>query len=85
MCWAHGNSLLRFHIDPSARNAAARKNQRVRPLLVDDGKFEIAVERGRRYRLPFHDEYDAVTRTAGFDLDHDKPLPARRVAGGRPG
>jgi hypothetical protein len=43
-------------VDPSGKYAAARKNQSVRPIAIDDGQFKIAVERSARYRLPLHAE-----------------------------
>jgi hypothetical protein len=43
-------------LDPPGQNAAARKNQGVRSVTVDDGQLEIAIERSACYRLPFHRE-----------------------------
>jgi hypothetical protein len=49
------DSLFRFGLDPSAKDAAARKHERVRPVCVDDGELKIAIERRDRYRLPIHE------------------------------
>ena len=43
-------------VNPPGKNAAARKNQGVRPITVDDGQFKIAIEWSARYWLPLHAE-----------------------------
>ncbi len=43
-------------IDPAVQDAPARKNERVRSLLVDDGQLEVPVKRGGYDRLP-HSAY----------------------------
>ncbi len=49
-----GDAAFCLSVDPSGNNAAARKNQCVRPVTIDDGQLKIAVERSARYGLPFH-------------------------------
>lgn len=50
----HINSFFGFCLDPSVKNAAARKNESVGPVVTDDGQFEIAVKWRFGYRLPLH-------------------------------
>jgi hypothetical protein len=44
MSWIYVQSLLGYRINPSPECAATRKYKGVRTLLVDDGKFEIAIK-----------------------------------------
>ena len=48
----HIQPLLGFHFHPSVENATAREYERVRPVVIDDGQFKIAVERRGGYLLP---------------------------------
>ena len=55
VCWVHIDPLPGFCVDPAAEDAAARKYQRVDLTgCIEDGQFEVTVERRGRYRLPFH-------------------------------
>ncbi len=49
---AHVNALFGFCVNPSVKNAPAGKHQRVYPIIIDDGQFNIAVKRCGGYRLP---------------------------------
>jgi hypothetical protein len=55
------NPRLGFRVDPSAKDAAARKHQSVRAVLVNDGQFEITIERRRGDFFP-HVTLDAPER-----------------------
>ena len=46
------NPLPRFRVDPSGQNPPARENERMRAVPVDDGQFEIAIERRAGNGLP---------------------------------
>lgn len=61
---------LRFH--PAVENAAARKHECVRAIIVDDGQFEIAVERRGGNLLP-HWGMFGRTITRRIDLNHVEP------------
>jgi hypothetical protein len=39
-----GQAFLVFRLDPPVEDAAARKDESMRPVLVDDGQLEVAVE-----------------------------------------
>jgi hypothetical protein len=41
-------------LDPSAENAPAGKDERVRIAPIEHGQFKLAVERRTGDRLPFH-------------------------------
>jgi hypothetical protein len=49
---AHIQPFPGFRIHPAASDASARKDQRMRTILVDDGEFKIAFERRARDGLP---------------------------------
>jgi hypothetical protein len=40
----HVNSLFAFGLDPSANNTTARKHQRVRAVIIDDGQRDVMAE-----------------------------------------
>lgn len=48
----HVHPLLRFGVNPSAQHAPAGKCERVRPVSLYHGKFQVAIERRRHNRLP---------------------------------
>ncbi len=52
MSWPYVEPLLGLHLHPSVENAAARKYERVRAVVIDDGQLKIAVERSGGYLLP---------------------------------
>ncbi len=54
VCRVYDNCLLGLGADPTAENAAARKHQRMGAVVIDDGQFQITVERRRGYGLPVH-------------------------------
>ncbi len=51
---SHIQPLLGGRVYPAALNTPARKNQRMLAILVDYGKFQIAIERRIRGSLPHH-------------------------------
>ena len=64
-----------FRVDPTAENATAGKHQLVLAVPIDDGEFEIAVERSGRSWLPHKRNY--------FTLDEKRIDLNHIVAGGR--
>lgn len=48
--------LLSFCINPAAKDAADRKREGVRAIIVDNRDFKVAVEWSGRYRFPVHIE-----------------------------
>ena len=46
--------VLSFHFDPTAKDAAARKSERVHAIIIDHGQFKVAVKRRSVYALPLH-------------------------------
>jgi hypothetical protein len=48
----HLDPLPGDRIHPAAKNSAARENERMLAVLVDNGQFEIAIKRRGRDRLP---------------------------------
>jgi len=68
MCRAHFDPFLRFGIHPTARNPTAGEDERVVPVVVDDGKLKIAVERRGKYGLP-HKLFMGPWSGQQFDLD----------------
>jgi hypothetical protein len=40
VCGTHVDALFGFCLRPSAEHAAARKNERVRPVAINDGEFQ---------------------------------------------
>ena len=48
----HVDALFGFRVDPAGENTPAREHERVRALAVEDGEFEVAVERRAGDRLP---------------------------------
>ena len=51
---AHLDLLARVRIDPSAPHAAAGKCQRMRTVLVQNGKLKVVIERRSVDGLPLH-------------------------------
>jgi len=41
-------------VHPPAGNAPARENKRVFAIIINDGQFEVAVERRAGYGFPIH-------------------------------
>jgi len=52
MCGAYVETLRGFGLRPSGEHAAARKHERMRTVTVNDGEFQIAVERRTRNIFP---------------------------------
>lgn len=52
MCGLHVNAPFSVRLEPSAKNTAARKNESVGSVIIDDGQFKVAVEWCGRNRLP---------------------------------
>ena len=70
----HVQPFLGFRFHPAVENAAARKHQRVRAIVIDDGQFEIAVERRGGNMLP-HREMFGPMSIRRIDLNHVEPAP----------
>jgi hypothetical protein len=49
---AHINPSVRLGVDPSAGHTAARKNESVGTIIVDDGQLQISIERRIRDGVP---------------------------------
>ena len=52
----HDNGLLGCCVQPSTENPAAGKDKRMDAAVIDDGQFQIAVERRGGYGLPSHSQ-----------------------------
>jgi hypothetical protein len=65
---ANVQSLPGLRIHPSARDTPAREHQRVRALLVDDGKLNVAPKR-RAGDIAPHARYMRRKSPPRFDLD----------------
>ena len=52
MGWIYLNPAFGPSVDPSAKDTAARKDERMQAALVDDGQFELLFERCGGNRLP---------------------------------
>jgi hypothetical protein len=50
----HVDRSCAFRRHPPPEHSPAGKHQRMRPLVVDDGEFQITVKRSSAYGLPFH-------------------------------
>ena len=48
----HVDPLLGLRVEPAGENPPAREHERVRAVAVEDGEFEVAVERRVGDRLP---------------------------------
>ena len=48
----HVQPFLGLYFHPAVENAAARDHKRMRAVIIDDGQFEVAVERRGGYLLP---------------------------------
>ena len=46
--------VLGFRFDPTAKDAAARKSERVHAIIIDHGQLKVAVKRRSVYALPLH-------------------------------
>ncbi len=68
MGWPYRDLQLRLGVDPAVQDPPARKDERVRPLLVDDGQLEVPVVGSGRDRLP-HSAFMPRGRKAVFDPD----------------
>jgi hypothetical protein len=49
---AHIQPLAALRIHPARGDTPARKYQSMRPILIEDGQFDIAVDRRGRYGVP---------------------------------
>ena len=49
---AHVQPLAAMRIHPARGDAPAGKYQGMRPILIEDGQLDIAVDRRGRYGLP---------------------------------
>lgn len=58
--------LLGFGVDPSAEHAATGERHGVRTILVQDGQFQVSVERCGADRLPLHKK--SLNARAGHSL-----------------
>ena len=76
VCRPHGDELLGTRFHPAGENAPARKNQRMRAIIIYDRQFEIAVEGGVRDRLPVHD----VSRCLRLQQGSDPSQNFRKIA-----
>jgi len=72
--------------DPPHRRFPARKHDRVNPLVINHGDFQVALHRRKRNRQPFaarigssHLSYLAEPRTATFDLGQPGPILDIRI------
>ena len=52
MCGADINPSVHLRVDPSAELTAARKDKRMRSVMVDDGQLKVLVERRAGDGLP---------------------------------
>ena len=62
--------LLGLRVDPSVKDTAARKSERVHTIIIDHGQFKVPVKRRGRYGRPFHAANYVYPQGARFDLDH---------------
>ncbi len=49
--------FLGYSVQPAADTTSARKSESVFAVAVDNGEFQIAVERSGIYWLPVHNEF----------------------------
>ena len=56
--------VLGFRFDPIAKDAAARKSERVHTIIIDHGQFKVAVKRRSVYALPLHLKVSTPTNPA---------------------
>ena len=75
----HIEPLLGLYLHPAVENAAARKHQRMRTVIVDDGQFEIAIERRGGNVLPHRGMFGRVM-SGRIDLNHDECLRRSGIA-----
>ena len=73
---AHIEPPLCCGINPSIENAAARKDERVRAVLVEDGKFQFGVEWRGFGGLPHGSRIPLLPR---FDIDLDQSAARSRL------
>ena len=50
------DALVRFRVDPSVEHTAAREDERVRPVFVDHGEFQVFGEGRAGHGLPHRRE-----------------------------
>jgi hypothetical protein len=48
------NPLLRFRFQPTAKDTAARKDESMWTIMVDNGQLDITAKWGGADRIPFH-------------------------------
>ncbi len=65
----YSDRQLGLGVQPTPENTAARKDERVRPVVTDDGQFQIAVERCGVYWLPLHSSIIGSGQAERLDLD----------------
>jgi hypothetical protein len=78
MCRTNRDPLLRFGIQPAARNLTAGEHDLMRPVGVDDGEYKIPLKWCCRYRLP-HDAYIRRLNGQRIDLDHRRSGQRREL------
>ena len=59
---AHVQPLAAVRIHPARGDTPAGKNQGMRPIPVEDGQFDIAVDRRGRYGVPHQARVSALRR-----------------------
>jgi hypothetical protein len=69
MARTHVQPFRGRRVHPAAENAPARKHQRMLPVIVDDGQFEIA-GKGRSGNFPPHPKKNAPKAGMRIDLNH---------------
>ena len=68
-------------LQPTGRNAAARKNKHMRACAVDYRQFKVAVIWRACDRLPLHLSRFAQFTAIGLDHRQKRPMVARIAAG----
>jgi len=66
----HVNPFFALGLDPSVCNATARKHQGMGAVPINDGEFDISVDRRLRYIFP-HSLLLRRDNTPRLDLDQD--------------
>jgi hypothetical protein len=72
----HINSLSGFRLHPSVQDSTARKHERVRPVVIEVGNFDIAVEWCRGNRPPL----TVATRRRSCHSKMSRPIAGARHA-----
>jgi hypothetical protein len=65
----HSNWFVGFRVHPPTKNTAAWKYKRVPAVVIDDGQFQITVERRGGYGLPLHSDI-VCSRQSGASIRH---------------